>query len=186
MTEILPTYPYIDDQSSTNSKSTYILRWNPALSRYFPLSSFESHMNMFDYKINLFPMRIMNWEKVHGGDIVYMVREGEGITGIVLRGIIMDEPHTYKDWCTEDSASRLIDIHVTQMMHPDKAKLPDTSQLEERWNMEESKGYSYPILIDKQTAEELDDLFSSYLRNNKEQFAVNKNNGVAITDFKIE
>lgn len=171
--------------SSTNDKATYIIRWNSTLSHFFPMSVFESRMKMFDFGLNIFPMRIMNWQNVHKGDIIYIVHEGKSANGIVLRGTLMDEPHTYKDWCTESSSSRLVDLHVSQMMHPNKAILPDTSHLEERWNKDEFKGHRYPILIDNQTAAELDDLFNSYLSKNKKQFAVNKNNGVAITYYEI-
>lgn len=184
MTELLSSNMNI--QSPHYHKTTYIIRWNSALSRIFPMSLFESRMKMFDFGLKIFPMRIMNWQNVHKGDIIYIVHEGENATGIVLRGIVMDEPHTYMDWCTEDSSSRLVDLHVNQMMHPDKAILPNTSILEERWNKDEFKDHRYPILIDKQTAEELDDLFNCYLIENKKQFAINKNNGIAITEYKIE
>ena len=72
------------------------------------------------------------------------------------------------------------------MMHPNKAKLPDTSHLEGCWNKDKFMGHRYPILIEEQTAAELDELVNSYLRKNKEQFVVNKNNGVAITYYEIE
>lgn len=176
----------INIPSSSNSKATYIIRWNSLLSRIFPMSLFESRMKIFDFGLNILSMRIMNWQNVHREDIVYLFHEGENATGIVLRGIVMNEPHTYQDWCTEDSPSRLVDLHVSQMMHPEKAILPDTSHLEEYWKNEEFKGHRYPILIDKEAAAELEELFNSYLLSNKEQFAVNKNNGVAITYYGIE
>ena len=172
-------------QSSHNHNATYIIRWNNTLSHTFPISLFESRMKMFDFGLNILPMRIMNWQNVHKGDTIYIVYEGKSANGIVLRGTVMDEPHTYKDWCTENSSSRLVDLHVSQMMHPEKAILPDTSHLEESWNKDEFKGHRFPILIENQTVAELDDLFNSYLSKNKEQFAVNKNNGVAITYYEI-
>lgn len=184
MTESLS--PKMNIQSSHNHKATYIIRWNSELSRTFTMSLFESRMKMFDFGLNIFPMRIMNWQNVHKEDIVYLFHEGENATGIVLRGIVMNEPHTFQDWCTEDSPSRLVDLHVSQMMHPEKAILPDTCHLEECWNKDEFKGHRYPILADEQTAAELDELFNTYLHRNKEQFAVNKNNGVAITYYGIK
>lgn len=181
------TYSHnLDNMSSLNSSATYVLRWNSALSRMLTLSALELCMKKFDYNLNIMSMRIMEWQNIHRGDVLYIIREGERRTGIVLRGIIMHGPHTYKDWCIEKHADRLIDIHVNQIMHPDKAILPDTRHLEERWNKDEWRGCKYLTLIDKQTAEELDNLFNCYLKKNKEQFAINKNNGVAITDFEIE
>lgn len=178
--------PKMNIQSSHNHNATYIIRWNSALSHTFTMSLFESRMKMFDFGLNIFPMRIMNWQNVHKGDIIYIVHEGECANGIVLRGIVMNAPHTYQDWCAEDSPSRLVDLHVSQMMHPEKAILPDTRHFEEYWNKVEFKGHRYPILIEKQTAEEIEELFNSYVLRNKEQFAVNKNNGVAITYYEIE
>lgn len=176
----------LNNLSLSNNNATYVLRWKSALSRVFTLSTLERCMKRFDYDLNILSMRIRDWQNVREGDVLYVIHEAEGATGIVLRGIIMHGPHTYKDWCIEEHADRLIDIHVNQIMHPDKAILPDTRHFEERWNNDEWKGCKYLTLIDKQTAEELDNLFNSYLKKNKEQFAVNKNNGVAITDFEIE
>lgn len=175
-----------DNIPSLNNSATYVLRWKSGLSRVFTLSALEQCMKRFDYNLNMLNLRIMEWQSVRKGDVLYVIHEEEGATGIVLRGIIMHGPHTYKDWCIEEHADRLIDIHVNQIMHPNKAILPDTRHLEERWNKEEWRGCKYLTLIDKHTAEELDELFSSYLRKNIEQFAVNKNNGVAITSFEIK
>lgn len=170
---------------SMDNKATYILRWNSAQSRLLTMSSFESTMRKFDFNLNYFFIGIMNWQNIHKGDIVYMIREGEGNTGIVMRGTIFTEPLTFQDLCTEKSRHRIIDIKMNQIMHPDKAVLPDSKKIEERWNHEEWKGLRYLIPVDKQTAEELEQIFNNYLLENKEQFAVNKNNGIAITDFDI-
>lgn len=176
----------MDNIPSLNHSATYVLRWKSALSRVFTLSAFEQCMKRFDYNLNILSLRIMDWQNVREGDVIYIIHEAKCTTGIVFRGIIMHGPHTYKDWCIEGHADRLIDIYVFQIMHPDKAILPDTRHLNERWNKDEWKGCKYLNLIDKQTVEELDELFNSYLRKNKEQFAINKNNGVAITSFEIK
>lgn len=114
-----------------------------------------------------------------------MVREGESNTGIVMRGIINDAPQTYDDWCTVENTDRIIDIRVTQIMHPEKSVLLDTRQLEELWNNRERKGFKQLVLLDRRKAEDLDNIFKDYLKNNKEQFAINRNNGVAITEYEI-
>ena len=165
--------------------STYILRWNSVLSQLFTMSSFELCMKRFDYNLNILSTRIRNWQSIKTGDIVYMVREGESNTGIVMRGIIIDTPHTYDDWCTEENTDRIIDIRVTQIMHPEKSVLPDTRQLEELWNHGEWEGFKQLVLLERRTAENLDNIFKEYLKNNKEQFAINRNNGVAITEYEI-
>ena len=147
--------------------STYILRWNSVLSQFFTMSSFELCMKRFDYNLNILSTRIRNWQSIKTGDIVYMVREGDSNTGIVMRGIIN------------------IDIRVTQIMHPEKSVLPDTRQLEELWNNGEWEGFKQLVLLERRTAENLDNIFKDYLKNNKEQFAINRNNGVAITEYEI-
>ena len=165
--------------------STYILRWNSVLSQLFTMSSFELCMKRFDYNLNILSTRIRNGQSIKTGDIVYMVREGDSNTGIVMRGIINDTPHTYDDWCTEENTDRIIDIRVTQIMHPEKSVLPDTRQLEELWNNGEWEGFKQLVLLERRTAENLDNIFKDYLKNNKEQFAINRNNGVAITEYEI-
>lgn len=174
------------NQKKHNYKSTFILRWNSALSNHYNMKSFELDMRKFDYHLNFFPWRIKEWHNVHRGDIVYMTREGEEPTGIVMHGIIMSEPYTDKDWCTEECTSRLIDIRIFQIMHPEKAVLPNSKYIERNWTTKEWKGLQYITLVDKNIAKKLNKLFKKYLKENKEQFEINRNNGIAITEFEID
>jgi hypothetical protein len=167
--------------SSQSDKSTHIIRWNSAQSRLFTMQDFELQMRKFDFRLNIFPFSTKRWQNIHAGDTVYMVHEGEGQTGIVMRGTVHKEPHSFETLCPAESDSRIIAIHIDQIMHPEKAVLPNCKGLEERWGQEEWKGWQNLITVDKQTAEELDQLFHHYLLANKEQFALGENNGVAIT-----
>lgn len=120
--------------------STYILRWNSVLSQLFTMSSFELCMKRFDYNLNILSTRIRNWQSIKTGDIVYMVREGDSNTGIVMRGIINDTPHTYDDWCTQENTDRIIDIRVTQIMHPESPCFQILGNLKNFGIMENGKG----------------------------------------------
>lgn len=74
--------------------ATYILFWNPGISSYTKerfLKDFE------EYEC------VSNWsfyehEKVKDGDSFFMVKCGEGRTGIVMRGAITSECYHGRDW----------------------------------------------------------------------------------------
>lgn len=75
--------------------NTIILFWNPAISSY-KLEHFQAEMEIIEFAD-------MNWsvwehEKAHTGDRFFMVRCGEGKTGICMSGYFISEPYRGEDW----------------------------------------------------------------------------------------
>lgn len=74
--------------------ATYIIFWNPAISSYTKERFLEDFAELED---------VGNWsfyehEKVKSGDTFFMVKCGEGKTGIVMRGEIISSCYEDTDW----------------------------------------------------------------------------------------
>ena len=69
--------------------NTIILMWNPSI----------SSVNMHDYEQSMkncieeyFNWSVWDWEHAQACDRFYLVRVGEGNTGIVMKGVLSSEP----------------------------------------------------------------------------------------------
>ena len=84
---MIPNFPgsgYNPDQQ------TFILMWNPAISS----ATMEYHQYCIEnFDNESFNWSVYEWEKAHEGDRFYLVRVGEGKTGIVMSGIFTSEPY---------------------------------------------------------------------------------------------
>ena len=69
----------------------YMLRWNTAISN-FKIKDFEDCMKQFRDPAFCLSWSIWDWQDARIGDKVYMLRVGEGTTGIVMAGEIISEP----------------------------------------------------------------------------------------------
>ena len=90
-------------------KKTIILMWNPYFNSY-KMEQFEDEL----HHLHLGMTTDYNWSihehnKVEDGDRIYMVRCGQGRTGIVMSGTLVGEPYGGEDW-----AGRDLPLHHTQ------------------------------------------------------------------------
>ena len=74
--------------------ATYILFWNPAISSYTQ----ERFLSDFDIETCVSNWSFFEHEELKPGDVFYMVRCGEGNSGIVMRGRIDSEAYGGEDW----------------------------------------------------------------------------------------
>ncbi len=97
---------------------TYLLRWNPGISS-FKLDDYIK--GVVDYE-GWFAMNwsIYEYEDAHEGDRYYMLRTGEGNTGIVWRGIFTSEPYQSHDWAGTSKKRYYVDIECMDATHPDE------------------------------------------------------------------
>ena len=144
--------------------ATYILFWNPAFSSY----TMERFLNDFDLQV-----RVDNWsfyehEKVEPGDKFYMVRCGEGKTGVVMRGFIWSRSYVDEDWSPKKRKPiYYADIWWTVMINPETAEKRLTPDLltEAIPDFNWYGGHSGRRLTVKQ-ANALDKLWVNYLNEN--------------------
>ena len=136
---------------------TYLLRWNPAISSF----TMDSYRNAIDEYPEGFRMdwSIYEWEEAHNGDRYYMVRVGEGNTGIVFLGEFLSEPYEGEDWAGKGKKRYYVDIDCIYATDPDERPLLTIEELrvvlpEIDW----IKGHSGQLLSDEQ-AEKLNNLW---------------------------
>ncbi len=101
----------------------FLLFWNPANSNY-TLERYAADRNKFIRRFAI------NWtidehEQAHEGDRYYMIRLGEGRTGIVWRGTFSSEPYQVKDF----NNRWFVDIIVEDPVKPDRRPLVTMDEL---------------------------------------------------------
>ena len=79
--------------------NTFILRWNPAISSY-TMGRLDSDMEEWagGYWSDDFDWSIHEWQSAHKGDRFFMLRVGEGNTGLFAAGRFTTEPYKSDDW----------------------------------------------------------------------------------------
>lgn len=159
--------------------NTVILMWNPSISsfkkeefRHF-ISIMRNHDEdgmpfYYDEEDNFRDDTGINWsiwdyENVSYGDRFFMVRVGEGKTGIVMAGSIMSEPYKDEDWSGKGREVYYSDLFCECMIDSDAAPYISTKELEEAMpDFDWSGGHSGRVL-DETTAEKLEVMWAEYL-----------------------
>lgn len=147
----------------------YMLRWNTAISN-FKIKDFEDCMKQFRDPAFCLSWSIWDWQDARIGDKVYMLRVGEGTTGIVMAGEIISEPYVDEDWSGKGRVTHYVDILLDQMIHPEKAIILDTEDLSESFDGIEWTGGHSGTLLSAKDAYHLEKLFDKYLVDNRKQF----------------
>ena len=149
------------------NQKTFILMWNPAISS----TTIHNHIDSIAHIDNWrFDWSVHEWEKAHEGDRFFMVRVGEGKTGIVMSGVFTSEPYTDRDWNRLRQSRQIyyMDMHPNFIVNPETMPIITTAQLQEAIpDFEWSKGHSGTLLTDVQ-AERLEQLFKDYLATVKD------------------
>ena len=149
-------------------QKTFILMWNPAISSYTIHNHIDSIPHIDDWEFN---WSIHEWEKAHKGDRFFMVRVGEGKTGIVMSGIFISKPYTDRDWNRLRQRKQIyyMDMQPNFIVNPETMPIVTTAQLQEAIpDFEWRKGHSGVLLTEYQ-AQRLEELFSEYLSSVSDQ-----------------
>ena len=149
----------------TDIPRTFIMRWNPEISNHKVVDFEESMECFFDHGF-YYDWSIWDYNKVHIGDKFYMLKVGNGNTGIVMQGTIISKPYKDEDWSGKGRDVRYVRMDPECMIHPDnKSLLITTEELDMAipdidWN----HGHSGVRLTDKQ-AILLDSIWESRVTN---------------------
>ena len=76
-----------------------------------------------------FNWSVHEWEKACSGDNFYMVKVGEGHTGIVMKGFFTSAPYEAADWSGKNRQVHYMDLRPTFMVHPDRCRMITTDEL---------------------------------------------------------
>ena len=146
---------------------TFILEWRPAISSY-KMENFEDEFKHFDEA--WFNWSVWDWKDLQEDDEFYMIKCGEGVTGIVMHGYFCSEPYVDEDWSGKGREVHYADMEPDTMIHPDKCRLLTTEALEAampdfQWN----GGHSGRVLPGAYAAK-LKEMWNEYLAMNDDFF----------------
>ena len=160
-------------------QQTFILKWNPAISSL----TMQDHVDGIQMiHTGYFNWSVYEWEKAKMGDRFYMIRVGEGNTGVVMSGIFTSQPYVSKDWNPNRNSRKIyyMDMKPNFIVNPEVQDIITTEQLQDAIpDFEWRKGHSGQLLNPKQ-ARKLEALFADYIQN---MLDVDDKENVAITNI---
>ena len=151
--------------------NTFLLRWNPAISSF----KMDTYQKATTQCLNGFYLNwsVHEWGKAHKGDHYYMVRVGEGDTGIVWHGTFESDPYTDKDWSGTSKKRYYVDMSCVECATPEGPAWISTDELkaeipEINWN----RGHSGEM-ISQEATDKLDFMFHERIANNTSKQKIN-------------
>lgn len=137
---------------------TFILKWNPEIS--------SVNLEDWDFCVRKQDFLTPNWsvhehEKVNVGDEWYMLRVGDGVTGIVGHGLFCSNPQKGDDWSEQGKVRYYAELYLRKLM-PHSEPMITTKELEKCIPNVDWRGGHSGILLSNTDAEKLDNLRSKY------------------------
>lgn len=147
---------------------TLILKWNPAISSYTMerfLEDLQDHM-FYD-----FDWSVWEHEQLVPGDRFFLVRVGEGNTGIVMAGSVISRAYKGEDWSGKGRETYYAYLEIADAYDSDRTPIITTEQLQEaipdfKWD----GGHSGLYLTDQQS-EALELLYENFRLAQIKRFA---------------
>lgn len=156
----MPTY--YPGEGYNPEQQTFILMWNPAYSSV----KMDYHLYCIEhFDEEPFDWSVFEWEKAHEGDRFYLVRVGEGNTGIVMSGVFISEPYVGDDWNKNRGSKQIhyMDMQPNFIINPETMPIITTEQLQRAIpDFEWGRGHSGTLLTIDQ-AQKLEKIFAEYL-----------------------
>lgn len=148
-------------------QNTVILMWNPDISSF----KLDQHKDCLAH----LPALTLNWsvwehEKAKNGDRFFLVRCGEGNTGIVMSGVFTSGPYEEKDWSGRGRQIFYMDMDVNVMIDPDTTDMITTDTLQQRIPSFKWDGGHSGRLMNAEQAQELENVWAEYLDKHKGDF----------------
>lgn len=138
--------------------------WNPAISTY-KIEHFEDELQHLHLGITTdYNWSIHEHDKVEDGDRFYMVRCGQGNTGIVMSGTLVGTPYCGQDWAGRGRKRYYMDMNPDYYVNTDKVEYLSTEQLlRELPGFDWTGGYAGRVLPE-QLARKLETLWDEYVK----------------------
>lgn len=148
--------------------NTFILKWNPAISSY-TMEQLDNDMSEWadGFWSDDFDWSVSEWQKAHKGDRFFMVRVGEGNTGLFAAGRFTSEPFLGEDWAEKEREVYYMQMEFETVFHPERAEIISTEELErELPHLDWRKGHSGSMLS-KEDAVRMELMWRDYVGRNK-------------------
>ena len=145
------------------SQNTVILMWNPAISSVTLEDHNQTIPDMFTEEYN---WSVWEHEKAKCGDRFFLVRCGDGNTGIVMSGVFDSQPYESGDWSGKGRRTFYMEMTPNVILDPDNAPMLTTAELEQAIpNFQWTGGHSGRILP-HEDAKKLETMWQEFLRKN--------------------
>jgi hypothetical protein len=141
--------------------NTFILKWNPAIS--------SVTMDAYKRLCRNYPFVDLNWsvwdyEHAKQDDRFYLLRVGDGITGIVMNGHFSSQPQLGEDWSGKGRATYYCDLEIDYAINPETTPILTTKQLEQAIPDFDWRGGHSGLMLTEEQASKLHTLFAEYLK----------------------
>ena len=141
-------------------QKTVILMWNPAVSN-IKVEDFSAAMP--DMLLEGYNWSVWEHGKARCGDRFFLVRCGEGRTGIVMSGVFDSQPYPGRDWSGKHRKTYYMEMAPNVIINPETAPLITTAELEKAMpDFQWSGGHSGRIL-QQDYAMILEDMWQRFL-----------------------
>ena len=145
---------------------TFILFWNPGISSY----TIERLREDLDAREHVSNWSVWEHKKAHKGDRFFMVRCGEGKTGICMSGFFSSEPYQDEDWSGKGREVYYMDLRADIVIDPDILPILPTEILSQKIpSFDWSGGHSGRLLLAPK-AKKLEKLWKDFLEKNNPMF----------------
>lgn len=147
-------------------QDTYILMWNPDISSV----SLEDHNATIPVMLTeYFNWSIWEHERAGIGDHFFLVRCGEGNTGVVMSGVFDSIPYQDEDWSGHGRETYYIDMIPNLILNPETAPMITTEQLQKAIPSFDWTGGHSGRLLSLDEAKTLESLWANYIGKNTNQ-----------------
>ena len=117
-----------------------------------------------------FNWSVHEWEKAQDGDRFFMLRVGEGKTGIFAAGHFISDPFKGEDWYGKGREVYYMTMEFDALFHPERTEIITTEELQRALpNIDWEKGHSGE-LITTEDAECLNKMWNEHIKKHAEAF----------------
>ncbi len=156
------------DKKREFSHNTFLLRWNPSISSY-TMGRLDEDMSEWakGWWEEDFDWSVFEWQRARKGDRFFMVRVGEGNTGVFAAGRFTSDPYLAEDWSRQGREVYYMKMEFEAVFHPERADIISTADLErELPEIDWRKGHSGE-LIEGEMTDRLELMWRDYVGRSK-------------------
>ena len=156
------------NRKEESQHNTFLLKWNPAISSY-TMERLDTDMADWaeGYWSDDFDWSVHEWQKAHKGDRFFMVRVGEGNTGMFAAGRFTSEPFEGEDWSGKGRKVYYMQMEFEAVFHPERVEIIPTEELERELPHLEWRGGHSGQMVSGEDAERLELMWRDYVGRNK-------------------
>ena len=160
--------------------NTIILFWNPGISSY----TIERLREDLSNHAHVSNWSVWEHEKAHKGDRFFMVRCGEGKTGICMSGRFRSDPYRGEDWSGKGREVYYMDLLADVVIDPDVCPILSTEILSQKISSFDWSGGHSGRLLPAKDSKKLERLWKTFLEKNENIFGkLTLRTDISVYDF---